>query len=189
MSNPTMSDSDVFIISVITNPEPAQAIRQAIQNAGADSLRIQDAIFGLDELLAINADEILSASSLTCSAATVSSSLRAAFFAAQSILSFDVDIVAVVSIETNASTALLLASADAVGRWNLMPRARLAARSLNGVELALRGAEIELKDVTITKNGRNGAVLIKETLDELEEQSARWGMITVNELVLLIERL
>ena len=99
------------------------------------------------------------------------------------------DIVAVVSIETNASTALLLASADAVGRWNLMPRARLAARSLNGVESALRGAEIELKDVTITKNGRNGAVLIKETLDELEEQSARWGMITVNELVLLIERL
>ena len=74
-------------------------------------------------------------------------------------------------------------------RWNLLPRARLAARSLNGIESALRVAELELKDVTITKNGKNGAVLIKETLDELEEQSARWGMVTMNELALLIERL
>ena len=33
----------------------------------------------------------------------------------------------------------------------LMPRARPAARSLNGIESALRAAEIELKDITITK--------------------------------------
>jgi len=184
-----MSDSDVFIISAVSNTDSAQAIRQAIQNAGADSLRVQDVIFGLDESLAINADKILSASSLTCSAATVSSSLRAAFFATQSILSLDVDVVIVVGIETNVSTAILLASPDVVGRWNLMPRARLAVRSLNGTESALRAAEIELKDVTITKNGKNGAVLIKETLDELEEQSARWGMVTENELALLIERI
>ena len=59
-----------------------------------------------------------------------------------------------------------------------MPRARLAARSLNGIESALRVAEIELKDVTIVKDGKYGAVLIKETLDELEGQSARWGMVT-----------
>ena len=76
-------------------------------------------------------------------------------------------------------------SADGI----LLPRARLAARSLNGIESALRVAEIELKDVTITKNGENGAVLIKETLDELEGQSARWGMVTMNELALLIERI
>ena len=99
------------------------------------------------------------------------------------------DVVIVVGMETNASTALLLASPDAVGRWNLLPRARLAARSLNGIKSALRAAEIELKDVTITKNGENGAVLIKETLDELEGQSARWGMVTMNELALLIERI
>jgi hypothetical protein len=70
-----------------------------------------------------------------------------------------------------------------------MPRARLAARSLNGIESALRAAELESKDVTITKNGENGAVLIKETLDELEGQSAHWGMVTMNELALLIERI
>ena len=192
-----MSDSDVFIISVVSNTDSAEAIRQAIQNAGANSLRVQDVIFGLEsgrflpyhEPRSIDTEKILSASSLTCSAATVSSSLRATFFAAQSILSFDVDVVIVVGMETNASTALLLASPDAVGRWNLMPRARLAARSLNGIESALRAAEIELKDVTIVKDGKYGALLIKELLDELEEQSARWGMVTVNELVLLIERI
>jgi len=192
-----MSDSDVFLISVVNNTDSAQAISQAIQNAGADSLRVQDVIFGLEsgrflpyhESLAINADKILSASGLTCSAATVSSSLRAIFFAAQSILSFDVDVVIVIGIESDSSTALLLVSPDAVGRWNLMPRARLAARSLNGIESALRAAELESKDVTITKNGENGAVLIKETLDELEGQSAHWGMVTMNELALLIERI
>ncbi len=41
----------------------------------------------------------------------------------------------------------------------------------------------------MSKDGKYGALLIKELLDELEGQSARWGMITVNELVLLIERI
>ena len=184
-----MSDSDVFIISVVQHTNPSKAIDQAIANAGINSIRVQDVIFGLDESLTVNTDKILSASNLTCSAATVSSSLRATFFAAQSILSFDVDLVVVIGMENTTSTVILLASPDAVGRWNLLPRARLGARSLNGIESALRAAEIEPKDVTITKNGKNGAVLIKEILDELEEQSTRWGMITVNELALLIERI
>ena len=184
-----MSDTDAFIISAVLHKNSSKAVRQAIDAAGLDSSRVQDVIFGLDTPKKIAVKRILAASSLTCSAATVSSSLRAAFFAAQSILSFDVDVVIVVGIETNASTALLLASADAVGRWNLLPRARLAARSLTGVDSALRAAEIELKDVSITKDGKNGAVLIKETLDELEGQSARWGMVTMNELALLIERI
>ena len=184
-----MFDSDVFIISVVQRANPSEAIKEAIANAGINSARVQDVIFGVDESIAINADKILSASSLTCSAATVSSSLRAAFFAAQSILSFEADVVIVVGMESDSSTALQLASPDAVGRWNLMPRARLAVRSLTGVDSALRAAEIELKDVTIVKDGKSGVVLIKELLDELEGQSARWGMITVNELVLLIERI
>jgi Thiolase, N-terminal domain len=192
-----MSDTDVFIISIVQRANPSEAITEAIADAGINSARVQDVIFGLEsgrflpyhESLAINADKIISASSLTCSAATVSSSLRAAFFAAQSILSLDVDVVIVVGIETNVSTVLLLASPDAVGRWNLMPRARLAVRSLNGLESALRTAELELKDVTIIKDGKHGVALIKEILDELEQQSARWGMVTFNELALLIERI
>jgi hypothetical protein len=184
-----MSDSDVFIISAVSNADSAQAIRQAIQNAGADSLHVQDVIFGLDETRSIDIEKIISASGLTCSVATVSSSLRAAFFAAQSILSLDLDVVIVVGVEADVSTALLLASPDAVGRWNLMPRARLAARSLNGIESALRTAELESKDVTIVKDGKYSSLLIKELLDELEGQSARWGMVTMNELALLIERI
>jgi hypothetical protein len=184
-----MSDTDVFIISIVQSANPSEAIKEAIANAGINSVHVQDVIFGLDESRPIDIEKIISASGLTCSAATVSSSLRATFFAAQSILSFDVDVVIAVGVETNTSTALLLASPDAVGRWNLMPRACLGARSLNGIKSALRAAELESKDVTITRNGKNSAVLIKETLDELEEQSARWGMVTMNELALLIERI
>jgi acetyl-CoA acetyltransferase len=184
-----MSDSDVFIISAISNTEPAKAIRQAIQSTGADSLRVQDLIIGLDEPCSIDTQKILSASSLTCSAATVSSSLRATFFAAQSILSLDVDVVIVVGVETNVSTAILLASPDAVGRWNLMPRARLATRSLTGIVSALHAAGLTSGDVTMGKDGKYSALLIKELLDELEQKSARWGIITVNELALLIERI
>ena len=127
-----MSDSDVFIISAVNNTNSVQAIGQAIQNAGADSLRIQDVIFGVDDPRSIDTEKIVSDSNLTCSAATVSSSLRATFFAAQSILSLDVDVVIVVGIETNASTALLLASPDAVGRWNLMPRPRASSAFTGG---------------------------------------------------------
>ncbi len=184
-----MSDTDVFIISIVQRANPSEAIKEAIANAGISSVRVQDVIFGLDESMLIHADKILSASNLTCSAATVSSSLRATFFAAQSILSFDVDVLIVLGIETLVSTAILLTSPDAVGRWNLMPRARLAARSLAGVDLALHAAELESKDVTIIKDGKHGASLIKELLDELEQKSARWGMVTVNELALLIERI
>jgi len=184
-----MSDSDVFIISAVSNTDSVQAIRQAIQNAGADSLRVQDVIFGSDGSRSIDVEKILSASNLTCSAATVSSSLRATFFAAQSILSFDAEVVIVIGIETNSSTAILLASPDAVGRWNLMPCARLAARSLTGINSAFRTAELESKDVTVIKDGKYGTMLIKEVLDELEQNSGRWGMVTTNELALLIERI
>ena len=192
-----MSDSDVFIISAVSNIDSAQAIQQAINNAGINSIRVQDVIFGLEsgrflpyhEPRSIDIEKIISASNLTCSAATVSSSLRATFFAAQSILSLDLDVVIVIGIESDSSTALLLASPDAVGRWNLLPRARLAARSLNGIGSALRTAELESKDVTIVKDGKYSSLLIKELLDELEGQSARWGMVTMNELALLIERI
>jgi acetyl-CoA acetyltransferase len=184
-----MSDSDVFVISAVSNTDSAQVIRQAVQSAGADSLRVQDVIFGLDEPRSTDTEKILSASGLTCSTTTVSSSLRATFFAAQSILSLDVDVVIVIGVEANASIALLLASPDAVGRWNLMPRARLAARSLNGADSALRTAELESKDIVIIKDGKHGAAIIKELLDELEQKSARWGIVTTKELALLIERI
>ena len=184
-----MSDSDAFIISIVQRANPSEAIRQVIDDSGIDSSRVQDVIFGLDESMLIHADKILSASSLTCSAATVLSSLRAAFFASQSILSGDTDVLIVVGVETLVATAILLASPDAVGRWNLIPRARLAARSLSGVDSALRAAGLESNDVMIIRDGKYGALLVKELLDELEQKSVRWGMVTMNELALLIERI
>jgi len=97
--------------------------------------------------------------------------------------------VIVASMENNVSIAMLLASPDAIGRWNLMPRARLAVRSLTGVDSALRTAELTSSDVTIVKYGKQGALLIKELLEELEQKSGRWGMAVMNELTLLIERI
>ncbi|HUH99067.1 MAG TPA: hypothetical protein VLZ89_17030 [Anaerolineales bacterium] len=182
-------DRDVFIISIAQSRQTAQAIRQAMQEARVDPSHVQDVIFGLDGSGAIDAGKILTVSSLTCSAATVSSSLRAAFFAAQSALSGDLEVLVVVGLDDQHSTTMLLASPDAVGRWNLMPRARLAARSLKGIESTLRAAEIDRNDVTVLKAGKCGAALIKETLEELEGQSGRWGLVTVNESALLIERI
>ncbi len=184
-----MSDSDVFIIAVVQSGQPSEAIRQALDHAELDSNRVQDLVFGLDELHSIDVEEILSASALTCSTASVSSSLMAVFFAAQSILSGDVSVAIVLGMGKNDSTAILLASPDAVGRWNLMPNARLAVRSLTGVDPALRAAGIELKDVSITEDGKNGATLIREVLDALEQQPARWGLVTEGGLALLIERI
>jgi len=182
-----MSDSDVFIISVVQSANPSEAIRQAIEHAEVDSSRVQDVVFGLDKSHSVDADEILSTSALTSSTAAVTPGLRAAFFAAQSILSGDADVVIVLGVEDAVSTAILLASPDAVGRWNLMPGARLAARSLTGAASALHMAGIELKDVDVTKDGRNGVTLIREAVEELERQSARWGMVATGDLALLIE--
>ena len=184
-----MSDSDVFIISVVHHAHPSEAIRQAIDKAEVDASRVRDVIFGLDESHSIDADEILNASALTCSRAVVKSSLRAVFFAAQSVLSGDADVVVVLGMGEAGSTGILLASPDAVGRWNLMPCARLAVRSLTGMESALRAAGIELKDVSIIQDGKNGAALIRDVLEALEQQSARWGLVTEGELALLIERI
>ncbi|HUI89944.1 MAG TPA: hypothetical protein VLX61_14595 [Anaerolineales bacterium] len=184
-----MSDSDAFVISVVQSANPSESIRQAVDEAGVGSSRVQDVIFGLDESRSIDAEKILSTSALACSAAIVSSSLRAVFFAAQSILSFDLDVVMVVGIENDVSTAILLAAPDAVGRWNLIPRARLAVRSWKGGDAVLRAAGIESKDVTTSKDGKDGARLIKEALNEMEEKSGRWGVITLDELALLIEKI
>ena len=185
-----MSDSDAFIISAVKNAKPAEALRQAIQNAGVDPSRVQDVVFGFDEPRSVDAEKIMSEAGLTCPTTTVSASLRAIFFAAQSILSGDVDIVIIVGMEEDVSTTILLASPDAVGRWNLIPRARLAAvRRLSGVDTALRTAELTSSDVTTVKEGKQGALLIKELLEELEQKAGRWGMVTMNELAMLIERI
>ena len=75
-----MSDTDVFIISIVQHANPSEAIKEAIADAGINSARVQDVIFGLDEPRAIDTEKILSASGLTCSAATVSSSSARDFF-------------------------------------------------------------------------------------------------------------
>lgn len=182
-------DLDVFILSAAT-AEPAEAIRQALENIDLKPSRVQDAVFGLDKTSSLpNVDAYVHEAGLTCPTVIVSSGLRAIFFAAQSILSGDLDITVVIGLGENESTALLLASPDAVGRYNLLPRARLAARSLTGTDAAIHKAELVTGDVAIFKPGKSGAQPVKELLEELEQRKAQWGLVSEDDYALLVERI
>jgi hypothetical protein len=183
-------DRDVFILSAATAAEPAGAIRQAFENIDLKPSRVQDAVFGLENSTSIqNVEHIVEAAGLACPAVVVSSGLRAVFFAGQSILSDDMDIAVVIGLGENTSTALLLVSPDAVGRYNLLPRARLAARSLAGADPALRAAGLASGDIAIFKPGESGVWSIKELLEELEQRQVQWGMVSAGNFALLLERI
>jgi len=181
--------SEAFIISAVHSPDPPTAIRQAVEDAGINLSRIQDLLLGTEGASSIpDAETIARDAGLICPSGVVSSSLRAIIFAAQSILSEDLELVIVLGVDNSSSTALLLASPEAVGKWNLSPRARLAARSLAGVDAALRFTEITAGDVAITKQGKNGIFLTSELLDELEAAQAQWGLVMAGMYVVVLER-
>ena len=183
-------DRDVFILSATTAAEPAGAISQALENIDLNPARVQDAVFGLDGSTSPpNVEHFVRKAGLACPTVAVSSGLRAVFFAAQSILSGDLDIAVVIGLGENASTALILASPEAVGRHNLLPRARLAARSLAGTDSALQTAGLVSGDIVIFKPGENGALSVKELLEALEQLQAQWGMVSAGEAALLVERI
>jgi hypothetical protein len=76
-----------------------------------------------------------------------------------------------------------------VGRLNLLPRARIAARSLAGKGAALRQAELAPEDVELSKEGPHAVLLLNELLEELEAASARWGLVSEDAMAVLVERL
>jgi hypothetical protein len=183
-------DRDVFVLAVINEASPAEAMRHALEITGINAARVDDAVFGYDgSLPPLNTEQITHEAGLTCQSVNVSSSLRAIFFAAQSILSGDLELVIVIGVGEGTSTTLLLASPDSVGRYNLLPRARLAARSLSGTDAALRAAGLAIDEVSITKSGDQGALLVKELLEELEQQQKQWGLVSTGRSALLMERI
>ena len=78
------SSSDVFIISAFSAADPAETLRQTIRESGVNPARVQDFIYGADDPASISADELARETAIHCPLVTVSSSLRALFFAAQS---------------------------------------------------------------------------------------------------------
>lgn len=181
--------SDVFVLSSARDPSASTAIRRAAELAGVSLSRIQDAVFGLKPASSFPDLESISRSAgLTCPSVGVSSSLRALAFSADSILSDDAGLTVVIGLTVDECVAVLLASPETVGRLNLLPPARLAARSLNGAEPALRLAGINSSDVQICKDG-DSFILLHALFDELESQTARWGLISSANLTLLIERI
>jgi hypothetical protein len=180
--------ADAFIISVARNADIATALQQALELSGVAAARVEDAIFGLDGgLRQPDAEAATRKAGLSCPIAVVAPSLRALFFAAASVLDDEVQLSLAVMLHPNAASAILLASAEAVGRLNLFPRARIAAQSLSGKEPALRQAGLSETDVEICRESPGG--LLPELLDELDARPARWGLFAAGELVLLIERL
>ncbi len=182
--------SDVFIIAASRDADASTVIRQAVEHAGVGSSYVQDAVFGLDDSAARpDANAITRAAGLSCPTSCVYTSLRAIFFAVASMLSDDVELSVIVGMEPGASASFILASPEAVGRLNLLPRARIAARSLAGPERALHAAELTSADVEIVKTGKHVAHLLSDLLDELDAKAARWGMVSSDEVVMLVERL
>jgi hypothetical protein len=183
--------SDVFIISAARSSQGPVALQQAVELAGLQPAQVQDAIFGLDNVVARPAIEaILRSAGLACPAASVSPGLRALVFAAASILSEDVQLLLAIGLAHDAAVALLLASPEAVGRLNLLPRARIAVHSLAGQEAALREAGLPAEEVDLSKEAAHGALLVmSDLLDELEAASRRWALLSDGQTTVLLERL
>ncbi len=181
--------SDVFIISAVLDADTPTAIRRAVALAGIGAAHVHDVVFGLDDSGALpNTGSVVHAAGLSCPAACIWPSLRAVFFAAASVLSDDVEVSLVIGLDGETSIAIVVASSEAVGRLNLMPRARLAARSLAGAERAFQAEGVTSSDVEITKTGGAAMRSLYELLDELESKAARWGLISSGETCLLVER-
>ncbi len=181
--------ADVFILSSACDPNPAMAIWQAAEQGGIGTARVQDAVFGLESASGESERSvIMEAAGLTCPSAAVLSPLRALFFSAASMLGDDASLSVVVGMEGPGFAAVVLASPESVGVMNLLPRARLAARSLSGAGAALRVAGIGATDLEVSKQG-DSLIVLHDLLDALESESARWGMISSGELTLLIERI
>lgn len=182
------SSSDVFIISACVTDAPVDAMRRALENSDVKAARIQDFIFGTDDAEMPDPQALARLTGLACPVVTVSSSLRALGFAAQSILCEEAYLVLVGGAQGGQCAALLLASPAAVGVHNLMPLARLDAFSLSGADVALKKAELAAEDVQINLQGTCGVLLAVELVQTLGEQQAAWGMLTVDNAVILIER-
>lgn len=181
--------SDVFIISAARDAVAATAMREVLLQAGVVASRVEDAVFGLDGFPAMpDLDAITRAAGLSCPVAAVLPGLRALFFAAASMLSDDAELSLVVGLQQDGGTAFVMASPEAVGRLNLLPRARIAARSLAGGEAALRAVGLAEADVEICMDGVSAASGLYELLEELETKPARWGTLSSGEVVILVER-
>ena len=182
------SSSGVFILSASSVADPAEALQQALKESGVNPARVQDFIFGADSRELIGADELARETAIHCPLVTVSSSLRALFFAARSILCEDADLVLVGGAQDGQSAALLLASPAAVGVYNLMPLARVDACSLTSADAALKKAGLSSGDVEIRLDGSCGALLAAQLVSELQERGAHWGMVSVAGAAMLVER-
>lgn len=181
--------SDVFIISAAHDASASAAILQALGAAGVSPSHVQDVVVGLDGFTAApDVESLMQAAGLGCPTACVATSARALFFAAASMLSDDAQLSLVIGMNHDGNIVFVLASPEAVGWMNLLPRARIAARSLNGPESVLESAGLGRDDIAIVMDTTQAAQSLYELLDELDKKQVRWGMVSAGEALILVER-
>lgn len=183
------SSRDVFVVAAASAVDPAKALRQAIKESGVNPARVQDFIFGVDHPTLISLDELAREALVNSPLAMVSSSMRALFFATQTILCEDADLILVGGIQGEQSAALLLASPAFVGIYNLTPLARIDICSLTGVERALQKAQLTSEDIGTKLEGTCGTLLATQLIAQLQEQKATWGVASVGTAAILMERI
>ncbi len=182
--------SDVFVIATARNTQGAAALQQALEAGGVLPAQVQEVVFGLDSAAQQRAlQSIVESAGLPCQATGVVPSLRGIAFAAASILSDEVQLSLAAGLSHEAAVAFVLASPEAVGRLNLLPCARIAARSLAGREAALRQAGLAAEEIDLTKDGQHAILRLSDLLEELDTASRRWGLVTEGDAALIIERL
>ncbi len=183
------SSSAVFVVAATCAADPAEALLLAIKEAGVKPGRVQDFILSTDNLVLPTIDELAREILVNCPLVTVSSSMRGLFFAAQSILCEDADLILLGGGESGQFAALLLASPVAVGVHNLTPLARIDARSLTGTEYLLKKTDLAIEDVDIKLEGDCGVLLAVQLVEQLQESPAIWGLMQVGKAALLIEKI
>ncbi len=182
-----MSESEVFVLSIARADTAWQAVDLAARQAGLKPERIQDIFWSGSA-----AELAFPVVSVGRGGADFQQALHCA---AQAILAGDVELALVGGPVDDAFAALVLCSPSPVGRLNLDPLLRIAARTLGpqAVARAFAMAEVEAADLQNSLEGVENLSL-PTLLEQLMQRRLRYGLFasplgSAGQLATLVERL
>lgn len=178
--------TDCFIVSAASGTDPAAVIGEALRAAGIVAEQVDAAVVSVDPSAGDRATGLVQQFGGSATAVLVLGGLQALITAAQAISAGDAHALLVSEKRSGEICVLALASPDAIGKLNLMPRARIAGRSLTGLSAALKAAEIESAELAVDGVSLDVA---RKLLDQLDGANAQWGCIRSGKLALVLERL
>lgn len=171
--------SAAFLLSAARAPRLSQAVASALNSLPAP----QEALFGWD-----TPEAAASLPALNCPSVTLNSSLRAITYAAQTLLSREASLILAAGGLPGDYAAFALAAPEVIGARNLEPLALLASWSFDGLPRALAKAEITEEDLACRLSGPAGVLTVYELLATLQREKSHWGLATVSDAFLTLER-